>query len=91
MRRRNFITLLGMAVAWPLAGRAQQKGKPVIGYLDLARLPTQDRPSRNLESFQRGLGELGYKEGQNYIIDARFADTDRSRLPALAKELVLVK
>ena len=41
----------------------------------------------NLKQFQRGLGELGYKEGRNYIIDARFADTDQSRLPALAKEL----
>ena len=58
-----------------------------IGWLDLSSPPTTDRPSRNLEAFQRGLGELGYKEGQNYVIDSRFADTDPSRLPALAKEL----
>ena len=59
-----------------------------IGFLDLGTPPTTDRPFGNLEPFQRGLDELGYKEGRNYIIDARFADTDRSRLPALAKELV---
>ena len=53
-----------------------------IGWLDLSSPPTTDRPSRSLEAFQRGLGELGYKEGQNYVIDARFADTDPSRLPA---------
>src|SRR5207249_2306581 len=59
-----------------------------IGFLDLSTPPTTDRPSRTLEPFQRALDELGYKEGRNYIIDARFADTDVSRLPALAKELV---
>jgi putative tryptophan/tyrosine transport system substrate-binding protein len=58
-----------------------------IGWLDLSSPPPADRPSRNLEAFQRGLGELSYEKGRNYVIDARFADTDRSRLSALAKEL----
>jgi putative ABC transport system substrate-binding protein len=59
-----------------------------IGFLDLSVPPTAARPSRNLEAFQQGLDGLGYSEGRNYIIEAQFADTDRSRLPALAKELV---
>jgi putative ABC transport system substrate-binding protein len=58
-----------------------------IGFLDLGTPPTTGMPSRNLEAFQRGLSQLGYEEGRNYVIDARFAETDQSRLPALAKEL----
>ena len=58
-----------------------------IGFLDLNPPPTTERPSFNLNAFRQGLGELGYEEGRNYVIDARFADTDRSRLPALAQEL----
>jgi putative tryptophan/tyrosine transport system substrate-binding protein len=59
-----------------------------IGFLDLSVPPTAAAPSRALAAFQQGLDGLGYLEGRNYIIEARFADTDRSRLPALAKELV---
>jgi ABC-type uncharacterized transport system substrate-binding protein len=59
-----------------------------IGFLDMDPSPTPAVPSHHLRHFQRGLDELGYEEGRNYVIDARFADTDRSRLPALAKELV---
>ncbi len=59
-----------------------------IGFLDLSVPPTAAAPSRQLAAFQQGLAGLGYLEGRNYILEARFADTDRSRLPALAKELV---
>jgi putative ABC transport system substrate-binding protein len=59
-----------------------------IGFLDPSVPPTAARPSRNLEAFQQGLDGLGYSEGRNYIIEARFADTDLNRLPALAKELI---
>jgi ABC-type uncharacterized transport system substrate-binding protein len=59
-----------------------------IGFLDPSVPPAAARPSRNLETFQQGLDGLGYSEGRNYIIEARFADTDRSRFPALAKEWV---
>jgi putative ABC transport system substrate-binding protein len=59
-----------------------------IGFLDVNPPPTPDRPSWNLKFFREGLSQLGYDKGRDYVIDARFADTDRSRLPALAKELV---
>ena len=59
-----------------------------IGFLDMNPPPTKNKPSLNLRSFKQGLDERGYQEGRNYVIEARFADTDRRRLPALAKELV---
>lgn len=59
-----------------------------IGWLDLSQLPTAEKPSGNLNAFHQAMQGLGYVEGKNYVIEARFADTDRSRLPALAKELV---
>src|SRR4051794_20045279 len=59
-----------------------------IGWLDPSAPPTTKNPSRNLEVFHERLQGLGYVDGKNYIIEARFADTDMSRLPALAKELV---
>ena len=59
-----------------------------IGWLDPSALPTTEKPSRGLEVFHQRLQGLGYVEGKNYIIEARFADTDMSRLPALARELV---
>src|SRR5262249_12321597 len=73
----------------PSALRALAKDKLWhIGYLDLNLPPTAERPSINLRSFQQGLSELGYEEGRDYVVEARFADTDESRLPSLAKELV---
>ena len=59
-----------------------------IGWLDLNAPSTTEKPSRNLDAFNHAFNGLGYIEGKNYVIEARFADTDRSRLPALAKELV---
>ena len=59
-----------------------------IGWLDPSVPPTATTPSRNLEAFKQALNRLGYAEGRNYVLDAQFADTDQSRLPALAKELV---
>jgi putative ABC transport system substrate-binding protein len=89
LRIALYFALIIIAVSAPPTTHALGQDKIWrIGFLDLGTPPTTDRPSRNLEPFQRGLDELGYKEGRNYIIDARFADTDQSRLPALAKELV---
>jgi putative ABC transport system substrate-binding protein len=63
MNRRDFVTLLGSAAAWPLAARAQQAALPVIGYLDPETLDP------NLTDFRRGLADLGYVAGQNVIIE----------------------
>jgi putative tryptophan/tyrosine transport system substrate-binding protein len=84
MRRRKFFTLLGgAAVAWPLAGGAQQPSKLYrLGYLAPARI-------RNLiEALQTGLRELGYVEGKNLKVEYRFGGHDPEALGKLAAELV---
>jgi putative ABC transport system substrate-binding protein len=84
MKRREFITLLGGAAAWPLAARAQQPGKLArIGFLTLATGPT---PA--IKGFERGLQQLGYVEGQNLVLIYRWAAGRADQLPTLAKELL---
>src|SRR5258708_17870321 len=85
MRRRELVTLLGGAAAWPLAARAQQPAIPVIGYLGARSLET-DRLL--VAEFHRGLGEAGYVEGRNLTVEYRWADNQYDRLPALAGDLV---
>ena len=86
MRRRDFISLFGSAVAaWPITARAQQTAMPLIGFLGSATPQTYEI---RLRAFRQGLKETGYVEGQNVDIDYRWAEGQNSRLPALAAQLV---
>jgi putative ABC transport system substrate-binding protein len=85
MRRRNFLSLVGGAAAWPLAGHAQQLPMSVVGYLSPG---SPDTDAGRVKAVQRGLNELGYIVGQNVAMEHRWAHGQLDRLPSLAADLV---
>ena len=87
MRRREFITLLGGAAAWPLAARAQQPpGQPLVGLLSPV-----SATAAHVGAFRRGMRDLGYVEGANVAFAFRFADGQVAKLSTLANELVALR
>jgi putative ABC transport system substrate-binding protein len=86
MKRRTFIAGLGSTAAWPLAARAQQAAMPVIGFLSMQ---SADEDYKNFTvPFLQGLKETGYVEGENVVVEYRYAENQLDRLSALAADLV---
>jgi putative ABC transport system substrate-binding protein len=86
VRRRQFITLLGSAAAWPLAARAQQPAMPVIGFVYPG---TPELSTGVVAAFRKGLSETGFVEGRNVAVEFRFAYNDNARVPELLADLVV--
>ena len=85
LKRREFITLVGGAAAWPLAVRAQQAAMPVIGFMSAGSPETYPQ---SLAAFRKALNDIGFIEGQNLAIEYRWAGTEYERFPSLAADLV---
>src|SRR5882724_5392192 len=85
MRRRDFMTVLGGAVAFPLTVRAQQARVPVIGFITAGFAQSSEEA---VTAFRNGLSETGFVDGRNVRIEYRWAQNDRARLPALVADLI---
>jgi putative ABC transport system substrate-binding protein len=86
MKRREFIPLIGgAAAAWPLAARTQGINRPRVGYL----FTSEKAEGQGLwEACRQGLRELGYREGENIILEPRWTEGHQEQLPSLVKELL---
>ena len=85
MRRREFIAFVGTAAAWPLAARAQQPNTPLVGFLNVA---SSDEYRPQAAAFRQGLQETGYMDGQNVVIEYRWAEGQSDRLPVMVDDLL---
>src|SRR5262249_59260093 len=85
MKRREFITLLGGTVAWPLGAQAQQPAMPIVG---LVNVRSADASARNAAAFRKGLNETGTVEGQDVMVEYHWLDGHYDRLPAVMADLV---
>jgi putative ABC transport system substrate-binding protein len=85
IRRREFITLLGGAAAWPVSARAQRPGLPVVAFISNS---TADASARYLAAFRKGLSETGNVEGQNFVVEDHYTEGHCERLPALMADLI---
>jgi ABC-type uncharacterized transport system substrate-binding protein len=85
VKRREFITLLGTAAAWPFAVRAQQPAMPVIGFLRTAAAASS---AHLVNAFRQGLNAAGFAEGQNVAVEYRWADDQPDRVSGLTADLV---
>jgi putative ABC transport system substrate-binding protein len=85
MRRREFITLIGGAAAWPVQARAQQAALPVVGFVNPG---TPEAAARHLAAFRKGLAETGYVESQNVMVEYHWLEGKYDRLQAVIADLV---
>jgi putative ABC transport system substrate-binding protein len=85
IRRRNFLTLMGGAAAWPVVTRAQQAALPVVGFVNPG---TPEAAARHLAAFRKGLGETGYVESQNVMVEYHWLEGKYDRLQAVIADLV---
>jgi putative tryptophan/tyrosine transport system substrate-binding protein len=85
MKRREFITALGVAATWPLAAGAQQAAIPVIGFLSFR---SANDSEASVAAFREGLSEIGYADGRSVNIVFRWAEGHKDRLPVRAADLV---
>src|SRR5580704_12783357 len=85
MKRRDFVTLVGAAAAWPFAARAQQAKVPVIGFLGTT---SQSTWSQQVAAFEQRLSELGWVVGRTVTIDYRWTEGHNEQAPAIAEAFV---
>ena len=85
MKRREFITLLGGASAWPVAGHAQQPAMPVMGFLHIA---SPGAYGHVIAGFRRGLAESDFVEGRDITVEYRWAESELGRMPSLLADLL---